>query len=83
MSSTLLIVCGIALFLVGIAVSGSGQRGGVRVGNTACSLIGSIRQTFQSTGLAITGERAKTPRDWIGWTLSGVGLVLGVVGLLK
>jgi uncharacterized membrane protein YoaK (UPF0700 family) len=79
----LLFIIGVVLFFVGIAVSGSGQSGGVKVGNTAFSLIGSIRQTFQSTGLAITGERAKTPRDWIGWTLSGIGLVLGVIGLLK
>jgi hypothetical protein len=79
----LLIVLGVVLVIAGLAISGSGQSGGITVGNRAFSLIGTIKQTFHSTGTAITGERAKTPRDWIGWTLSGIGVVLGIVGLLK
>lgn len=78
-----LIVAGLALFIFGFAVAGGGRSDGVTVGNQAVTVFGSIKQTFHSTSLAISGERATTQRDWIGWTISGIGVVLGVVGLFK
>ena len=77
-----LIVSGLFLLFVGFAVSG-GDRRRTTFGNSAFTLFGSVSQTFHNTGLAIRGEREKTPRDWIGWGLSAIGIVLGVVGLIK
>ena len=82
MSGSVLIVVGVILLVTGFAVAGGGQRSNVRVGNKGFSIFGSVRQSFLSIGMAINGERQKSARDWIGWTLSIFGIVIGVVGLV-
>ena len=82
MSGSTLIVSGVTLFITGFVVAGSGQKSSVRIGNTGLSVFGSIRQTFHNAGMAINGDRQKTPRDWIGWSLSLIGIGISVVGIV-
>lgn len=82
MSGTTLIFAGLGLVIVGLAIAGGGRNETARVGNTAVSVFGSVTQTFRSVGMAISGEQQRTTRDWVGWGLSGAGLVVGLIGLL-
>lgn len=81
MSGTTLIFIGAGLIIVGLAIAGGGRNETVRVGNTGVSVFGSVTQTFRSVGMTIRGERQGTARDWIGWGLSGAGLVVSLIGL--
>lgn len=81
MSGTVLIFAGAGLIILGLAVAGGGRGETVRVGNTGVSVFGSVTQTFRSVGMAIRGERQRTARDWLGWGLSGAGLIVGLIGL--
>ena len=78
-----LIVVGAVLIIAGLAIAGGGKESNIRVGNFAVTLFGSVTQTFRSIGMAINGKREKTRRDWIGWSISGLGLIVGLIGFLN
>ncbi len=78
-----LVALGVALLVAGVLISGSGRDNSTRIGNTGFSVFGSVKQSFHSVGMAINGERQWTAGDWIGWSLSGAGLVVGLFGLFQ
>lgn len=78
-----LVALGVALILAGVLISGSGRDNSTRIGNTGFSVFGSVKQSFHSVGMAINGERQRTTRDWIGWSLSGAGLLVTLFGLFR
>lgn len=77
-SNALLVLIGVGLVLVGVLISGSGRDSSARIGNTGFSVFGSVKQSFHSVGLAISGERQKSARDLIGWSISGAGLLVSL-----
>lgn len=77
------IILGLVLIAVGLGISARSSRDNISIGNRAFTLLGEIKQTFQSTGLAITGQREKTTGDWIGWAIAGVGVIVEFIGLFK
>lgn len=83
-TNTLLLLIGGSLVVVGVLISGGGNKSGApRVGNTGFSVFGSVKQSFQSVGLTIKGEREGKPRDWVGWGLTACGLVISLLGLIN
>jgi uncharacterized membrane protein YoaK (UPF0700 family) len=81
--NVVLIVVGMFLIIAGLAIAGGGKKSNIRVGNVGVTVFGSVTQTFQSIGMAINGKREKTRRDWIGWSISGLGLIVGLIGFLN
>jgi hypothetical protein len=84
MSNTaLLLIVGGILVVVGVLMSGGGRDASTRVGNIGFSVFGSVKQTVHNVGMAINGKRERTPRDWIGWSISATGLVVSLIAFFR
>ena len=81
MSSNLAIVLlGLALVVLGIVVA---SRGGIsqRLSNTGGSVTGDVKQSISNIHQTVGAGRETKSRQWIGWGLSVIGLLLSAWGL--
>ena len=77
-----LIIVGVALFLVGVAKLGS-SGGGFRLSNIGFN-IGSTNTQTNEVGNVTSPAKAETKKpDWVGLAIAVIGLVTALVGLLK
>ena len=81
---TLLIIVGIALFVVGIAKIGAVQSGGFNnvLKNFGINFGGSITQVNKQGNVGSTPASGKKEVDWIGVIIAALGVVSAVFGYL-
>ena len=77
------VVVGIGLFLLGMKIASRSQSGDRVAINQGLSVFGSIKQSIENVRMTAQGKHQTQPHDWIGWSLSILGLVVGVWGFLK
>jgi hypothetical protein len=70
---------GVGIVLVILRARSHGRSGDRIAINQGFSVFGFVTQSITNLRL----ERAPTPHDWFGWSLSGAGLLVGIWGLLK
>ena len=81
MSGTVVLIIGVTLVIVGLIIARGGRTNQVRIGNNGFALFGSVKQTTRTADVMVEAERRATGRDWIGWSLSIIGIIVGLVGL--
>jgi hypothetical protein len=80
-SNWIFVVLGLALVVLGVVLARRGSSRGHQMTNVGGSVSGDVRQTIsnvQQTGAA--GRETKS-RQWVGWGLSIIGLLLSAWGL--
>lgn len=82
MDPIFILIFGLLLIIVGLMVAGGGEKDTTKLAeNRAFMLFGSITQRIENVRLVIKGEREKSSRDLIGWSMSGVGVIVGLIGI--
>jgi hypothetical protein len=83
--TTLLIVVGIVLFVVGLAKIGAGQSGGFNnvLKNFGINFGGSITQVNRQGNVGSSPANGKKGFDWSGVIIAALGVVSAIFGYLS
>ncbi len=86
MGNWALLVLGLAVLAGGLSLRRKSEGGYVlQLGHRAWSIFGNVTQTSGaiSTKLPETPADIPTHRDWVGWTISGIGTIIAILQVLK
>ena len=78
----ILIVAGVAIFVVGLVKLRSGQTGGFSLKNFGISIGGRTTQSNRVGNVAPEAASSKKP-NWVGLVIAVLGFLTALVGLLK